>query len=294
MKVLAGGPGQRLFTPPGTAPQAELGQAGEGEGRVILPAGRGGEDDPAANLALEEAIFLSNESFVARIWENRESVIIGRAQVARFETDLARCEAEGVPVVRRFTAGGAVYNGPGNLNWSLFVSRKMVSGALRYESSPRAIFRRASAPVLSSLGACGVDARLDPPNSLVTVEGKISGMAAYVSRNGLVCHGTLLVSADLARVKALTTPSPEKLERRYARSRDVRTANSLVAADSFIRTFVKTLADETKLTIARGRPDERERRLAEELLEAKYGDERWSLGDPFGWEEGPRAAAEAE
>ncbi|MDG7022371.1 MAG: lipoate--protein ligase family protein, partial [Nitrososphaerota archaeon] len=157
-----------------------------------------------------------------------------------------------------------------------------------------AIFRRASAPVLSSLGACGVDARLDPPNSLVTVEGKISGMAAYVSRNGLVCHGTLLVSADLARVKALTTPSPEKLERRYARSRDVRTANSLVAADSFIRTFVKTLADETKLTIARGRPDERERRLAEELLEAKYGDERWSLGDPFGWEEGPRAAAEAE
>jgi lipoate---protein ligase len=255
---------------------------GRGPGRAILPS-RGGkaDDEPAANLALEEALFLRNEGFVVRVWENRESVIIGRAQLARFETDVGYCEAHGIPIVRRFTAGGTVYNGPGNLNWSVFVARELGSGTLRYESSPHAIFRTASRPVLSALAASGVEAWLDPPNRILTKEGKISGMAAYVSRRGFLCHGTLLVGADLARVKALTTPSPEALERRYTRSRDVKTANVRLDVDSFIHTFVRTLADETNLAIEKGSPGEGERALARDLLATRYGDDGWNLGDPY-------------
>ena len=264
----------------------------EGEaGRAILSPAVGTHGrEPAANHALEEALFLRNEGFIVRVWHNRESVIIGRAQLASFETDVGYCKAHEIPIVRRFTAGGTVYNGPGNLNWSLFVAKGLGSGSLRYESSPHAIFRGASRPVLSALAASGVEAWLDPPNRILTEEGKISGMAAYVSRRGFLCHGTLLFSADLGRVKALTTPSPEALQRRYTRSRDARTANAPLEVDSFIHTFVRTLADETKLAIETGLPDERELALADELLAARYGDERWNLGDPFGWSEkvGPR------
>ena len=240
------------------------------------------EDDPAANLALEEALFLRNDGLVLRIWENSESVIIGRAQLARFETDVGYCQAHGIPIVRRFTAGGTVYNGPGNLNWSVFVSRRVDAGHLRYVTDPRAVFRMASSPFLAALEACGAKARLDPPNRIVTEEGKVSGMAAYVSRKGFLCHGTLLVGADLERVKALTTPSPQTIERRYTRSRDVKTANVALDVDSFIRTFVSTLADESKVLIAMGSPDDRERELMRELLATRYGDEGWNLGDPFG------------
>ena len=251
-------------------------------GRAMLPQKVGKvEGEPAANLALEEALFLRNEGFVVRVWENRESVIIGRAQLARFETDVEYCRANGIPIVRRFTAGGAVYNGPGNVNWSLFVSRSVDSGPLRYESSPHAIFRRASMPLISSLEACGVRAKLDPPNRILSEEGKVSGMAAYVSRKGFLCHGTLLVAADLERVKALTTPSPEAIGKRYTRSRDMKTANVALELDSFIHTFVRTLADETKLTLESGSPDEQERGLMGELLATRYGVEAWNLGDPF-------------
>jgi lipoate-protein ligase A len=138
-------------------------------------------------------------------------------------------------------------------------------------------------PLLSALAACGVTARLDPPNRILTKEGKVSGMAAYVSRKGFLCHGTLLVGADLERVKALTTPSPEAIERRYTRSRDAKTANIALDVDSFIRTFVSTLADETNLAVETAAPDERERDLAGELLATRYGDEAWNLGDPFAW-----------
>ena len=260
---------------------------GRGEavvGRALLPSKVADpEDEPAANLALEEALFLRNEGLTVRVWENRESVIIGRAQLAQFETDVGYCKAQGIPVLRRFTAGGTVYNGPGNLNWSLFVARGIDSGTLRYESSPHAIFRGASRPLLSALAACGVEARLDPPNRLVTDEGKISGMAAYVSRNGFLCHGTLLFGADLHRVKALTTPAPDALERRYTRSRDVKTANAALDVDSFIHTFVRTIADEAKLAVETGSPDARERGLMKELLASRYGDDDWNLGDPFAW-----------
>ena len=110
------------------------------EGRALLPARSGGPGEPAANLAMEEALFLMNEGFLVRVWRNRESIIIGRAQLAAFETDVAYCKDHGIPIVRRFTAGGTVYNGPGNVNWSLFVARGVSSGPLRYESSPHEIF----------------------------------------------------------------------------------------------------------------------------------------------------------
>jgi lipoate---protein ligase len=257
---------------------------GAGVGRAILPLARGrAELEPAANLALEEALFLRNEGVVLRVWENSESVIIGRAQLARFETDVEYCRGRGIPIVRRFTAGGAVYNGPGNLNWSVFVGRGVASGAVRYESSPHAIFRSASRPLLAALAESGVDARLDPPNRILTDEGKISGMAAYVSRKGFLCHGTLLVGADLGRVKALTTPSAEAIERRYTRSRDAKTANAPLDVDSFIRRLVGTLADETDLALETSKPEGGELRLMRELLAARYGEEEWNLGDPFAW-----------
>jgi lipoate---protein ligase len=259
----------------------------DGTGRAMLPPAGAEEEEkkeegePAANLALEEALYLRNDGFIVRVWGNRESVIIGRAQLASFETDVGYCRAHGIPIVRRFTAGGAVYNGPGNLNWSLFVAGGVRSGSLRYESSPHAIFRAASRPFLSALTASGVEAWLDPPNRILTEDGKICGMAAYVSKRGFLCHGTLLVAADLARVRALTTPSAQAIERRYTRSRDHKTANARLDVDSFIRTFVRTLADETSLTIENGSPDEGERALARDLLASRYGDEGWNLGDPF-------------
>ncbi len=250
-------------------------------GRVITSVNGHGTLDPRANFALEEALFHKNEGFLARVWENSESVIVGRAQLAGSETDLEFCKAHGIPVVRRFTAGGTVYNGPGNLNWSVFVGRRAEATSLRCVHGPAEIFRAASAPVIATLVALGVEARLEPPNSITTREGKVSGMAAYVSKEGFLCHGTLLVDSDLARVKALTTPSPQRLERRYPRSRDVRTANSKVKVDSFIRTFVSELGEETGLSLEAWNPDEDERALAKELLSSKYSRDSWNVGDPF-------------
>ena len=195
----------------------------------------GGADGAFANLALEEAMLRENRGLILRLWTNERSVVIGRAQLAQYETDLEYCTRQSVPVVRRVTAGGTVYNGPGNINWSLFVGREFSRGGIRYIWGVGELFRMAAGVVTEASRRCGVRTWLEEPNRILSDGGKVSGMAAYVSRDGLLCHGTFLLSADLEEAKRLTEPAAKTLERRYTRSRSMRMANTGIELDFIYR-----------------------------------------------------------
>jgi len=233
-------------------------------------------EDPYSNLAAEEAIFRLNEEPTLRVWDNQTSVVIGRAQLAGAETDLDYCAARGIPVVRRFTAGGAVYNGPGNVNWSFLAPLGSDHGKIRYTADPKRVFSEFGSIVVEALEACSVRSRFVPPNRLDTPEGKISGMAAYISKEGVICHGTLLLSADLQEVARLTTPSVSSTDRRYPRSNLVRVANTGIGRGEFVQRLIEAASLE---------PDGRGLTSVEEelarKLRARYLKKEWNLGDPF-------------
>jgi lipoate-protein ligase A len=247
------------------------------EGR-LLSASAG---DPYADFALEEAIFRGLKRVTARVWRNSLSVIIGRAQLARLETDLAYCTTKRIPVVRRFTAGGAVYNGPGNINWSIFIPAWFNKNGLAFNRDPRGIFRLASSVVVKALRNCGVESRFDPPNRIVNEEGKTCGMAAYVSNSGLLCHGTLLARADLEEVARVTTPLREVAEKRYVRSNPMKMANTWVAYETFQREMKAVLEESGGCRFEASQPSAEELEMTKMLQEEKYGRAEWNLGDPF-------------
>ena len=232
--------------------------------------------DPFTNLAAEEAIFVLNKVPTLRVWDNQTSVIIGRAQMARFETDLEYCEEHDIPVVRRFTAGGAVYNGPGNLNWSFVAPASSDHGRIRYTRDPRQVFSSFASIVLDALAACSVMCSFVPPNRLETKEGKISGMAAYISRDCVICHGTLLLDADLDVVSKLTGPSSSPLGGRHPRSNPAKVANAGVGR----REIVARLAEAAGIE-ARSVPMGEEEEVLTQSLRGKYLRQDWNLGDPF-------------
>ncbi len=246
------------------------------QARLII----GGAKGARANLALEEALLRENRALILRVWENEKSVIIGRAQLARFETNLDRCEREGVPVVRRVTAGGAIYNGPGNINWSIFVGKESGAGNLRYRWGVREVFRMAADLVVRATDACGVKTWLDEPNRVLSAGGKVSGMAAYISSAGLLCHGTLLLDADLAEAAGLTQPAEVRLERRYTRSMAMKMANTGIRPDAFIASMTRVVEEEIGTRVESGQPTGAELESMEGLL-PKYNDPAWNLGDPF-------------
>lgn len=232
--------------------------------------------DPYSNVALEEALFRHLRGPVLRIWDNQKSVIIGRAQLAELEADLELCKERAAPVVRRFTAGGAVYHGPGNVNWSFLEPRSAAEGEGRVFDA-KTVFLSFAAVVVGALADCSVDCIFEPPNRIVTAEGKISGMAAYMSGAGVICHGTLLISADLREVEALTKTSPAPADRRYPRSRGVRVANCGVDRAR----FVDALAARGNLAYSAGDLTQEERSATIRLVKERYGREEWNLGDPF-------------
>jgi lipoate-protein ligase A len=243
------------------------------KGRLLLAT----LNDPYSNVAAEEAIFDCMDAPAVRVWENQLSVVIGRAQLASAETDMGYCRQNLIPVVRRFTAGGAVYNGPGNLNWSLFVPRGLEAGRLRYVREPAAMFEQAAALLIEALSEYEERLEFRRPNMIALRGKKVSGMAGYIGQNGLLCHGTLLCGADLDLVQRLTRPSGKEVPRRYPRSAFSPVANLGVKRDEFVEALVCALHFEV---VEEGMSEE-EASLTESLVLRKYSRDGWNLGDPF-------------
>lgn len=234
--------------------------------------------DPFRNMALEEALFRVAKVPVVRVWDNQRSVILGRAQLAEAETDLDYCRREGIPVVRRFTAGGTVYNGPGNTNWTFIAPRDFGVSRFAYSDDAKKIFSMSAGLVVEALAACSVKARFEPPNRIVDAGGvKVSGMAAYVSNRVSICHGTLLIGADLEELERLTTPAPSDRPRRYPRSLHARTSNCGVERSEFVR----HLARAAEVPLEPGNLSKEEEVMTSRFFEERYGRREWNLGDPF-------------
>ena len=150
--------------------------------------------DPHRNLVLEEAILSLTDAgkspWTLRLWMNDRSVVVGVNQNLS-DVKIGYCLENGIPVLRRVTGGGTVYQDLRNLNWSVFAPRDMVG------CNVSSIYRTLSKPVVEAVRSLGAEAVYTPPNS-IRVEGyKVSGMAAYVKRNVVLCHGTLLLDSDL-------------------------------------------------------------------------------------------------
>jgi lipoate-protein ligase A len=154
--------------------------------------------DPALNLALEEFLmgrFRGGET-VLLFYINDPAVVIGRNQIPYVEVNLQQAQQQQVAVVRRISGGGAVYHGPGNLNFSLIQAR----GAEPFPSPGDAV-----RPVLASLKALGLPACLNARHDILLDGMKVTGTAQYRAQGKCLTHGTLLVSADLGRLQRLLT-----------------------------------------------------------------------------------------
>jgi len=153
--------------------------------------------DPALNLALEEFLmgrFEGGETILL-FYINDPAVVIGRNQIPYVEVNMQQVRRQ-VMVVRRISGGGAVYHGPGNLNFSLIEAR----GAAPFPSPGDAV-----RPVRDALQAMGLPVRLNARHDILLDGMKVTGTAQYRAQGKCLTHGTLLVSADLDRLQRMLT-----------------------------------------------------------------------------------------
>jgi len=153
--------------------------------------------DPAENLALDEALLLAAETGdaeVLRLWELPTlAVVLGSGGSVAIDANVAACEADRVPILRRASGGGTVVIGPGCLCFSLVLSYDRAPGLDQIRASNRFVLNRtqhALAPIIS--------ANLEGTSDLAVNGVKISGNAQQRKRTHFLHHGTLLCGFDLA------------------------------------------------------------------------------------------------
>jgi lipoate---protein ligase len=159
---------------------------------------------PAENLALDEALLeaVNTNPLDAqlRMWQpGVEAVVVGRSNRIEMEVHADRCRAEGVPIFRRSSGGGAVVIGPGCLAYTLALPLTDQLRSLGVAAVTRLVMERVAVSLNKIVP--GVDVR--GTSDLVIENRKFSGNSQRWLRNAFLHHGTILFDFDLSRIGQL-------------------------------------------------------------------------------------------
>jgi len=162
------------------------------------------QHNPWFNLALEEFLMESLQAdawqAILYLWQNQDTVVIGRNQNAWTECLTGLLEAEGGRLARRSTGGGAVFHDLGNLNFSLILPRRTFNLDDNF------------AMILAAVSSQGIAAERSGRNDILAGGLKFSGNAFSLRAAVGLHHGTLLVHSDYGRVARYLTVNPAKLQ----------------------------------------------------------------------------------
>lgn len=175
--------------------------------------------DPATNLALEEVLLdeveQDRQPDTLRFWESPVPfVVLGTAQVLAEEVNEPHCLADGVPIMRRCTAGGCVLQGPGSFNYALYLSYASFPETASLHASYRFILGK----VCAALATLGIEASHQGISDIAIGGLKVSGNAQRRRRRALLHHGTLLYRADAASISRYIREPAERPDYRGTRT----------------------------------------------------------------------------
>ncbi len=176
---------------------------------------RGRSTDPHYNLAVEQYLLERGEPecCILYLWQNQNTVVIGRNQNAWKECRTTLLAREGGRLARRLSGGGAVFHDLGNLNFTFLLPAGDQDTA------------RQLSVICRACRALGVPAEISGRNDVQAEGRKFSGNAFYHSGDRAFHHGTLLVDVDMARMSRYLSPPRAKLEAKGVDSVRARVVN---------------------------------------------------------------------
>ena len=157
---------------------------------------------PYHNLAVEEYLLQQTTDSVFMLWQNDNTIVIGRHQNTAAEINQEYVDNHRVNVVRRLTGGGAVFHDTGNLNFTFI--QNVESGKKEID------FLKYLQPIVIALQSLGVPVAFSGRNDLVINGQKISGNAMTFFGNRVLEHGTLLFSSQMSDLANALKADPDK------------------------------------------------------------------------------------
>ncbi|MCG8529070.1 MAG: lipoate--protein ligase [Desulfovibrionales bacterium] len=229
--------------------------------------------DPAFNMAAEEWLLTETDDEVFMLWRNEPCILIGRNQNTLSQIDERFVRDRNIPVVRRMSGGGAVFNDLGNVNFT-FIANGSADDGLD--------FQRFTTPILKALRGMGVACSFEGRNDLLIDGKKFSGNAQHMHKNRILHHGTLLFSADMADLSGALRVDPEKFRDKAVKSVTSRVTNiashlpSPMSVTEFIEALMTVVSQQAANTIV-SLSDE-EVAAINGIADARYRTWDWNFG----------------
>jgi lipoate-protein ligase A len=226
---------------------------------------------PEQNLALDEALLdvceVDGADEILRFWEPTSYfVVAGYANATAKEANLSFCEANKIPVLRRFTGGGTVLQGPGCLNYSLILRIGNNAALQTIPGTNQFVLKRHQLALMEALQR---PVEMKGQTDLTIGDLKFSGNAQRRKKSHLIFHGTLLLAFDLEMIgKTLPMPSKEPDYRQHRTHRDF-LMNLGVSAEQIKEALRKAWSANGSVTDI---PHDR----VEKLVREKYSRVEWS------------------
>lgn len=161
-----------------------------------------GSYNPWFNLSIEKMLMdsVDSDSVILYIWQNQNTVVIGKSQNAWKECRVSLLESEGGKLARRTTGGGAVFHDLGNLCYSFIASKNLYN------------LEKQLSVILEAVRKVGIEAHFTGRNDIVSEDGrKFSGNAFCHTQKAGLMHGTLLVDTDPGKLQRYLQVSPVKM-----------------------------------------------------------------------------------
>ena len=157
--------------------------------------------DPHENLAAEKVLMdqLQPGEAMLYLWQNLNTVVIGKNQNAWLECRTSLLEEEGGKLARRLSGGGAVYHDLGNLNFTFLMCKE------DYDLDKQVTV------IQQACALAGIRAEKSGRNDLLADSRKFSGNAFYQDKVHAYHHGTLMVDVDKEKLGRYLSPPKSKL-----------------------------------------------------------------------------------
>ena len=158
--------------------------------------------DPYLNLATEQYLMetVEEDACILFLWQNQNTVVIGKNQNAWKECRTALLHEEGGIIARRLSGGGAVFHDLGNLNFTFLMPQSEYN------------LDRQFSVIAEAMAILGLDAERSGRNDMLVNGRKFSGNAFYKNGKQAYHHGTLLVDVDMDKLSRYLNPSKAKLQ----------------------------------------------------------------------------------
>lgn len=232
--------------------------------------------DPHVNLAVEEYLLSrADNAVILYLWQNENTVVIGKNQNPWKECRTTLLEEEGGHLARRLSGGGAVFHDRGNLNFTFLMPQSQFDLTKQF------------CVIMDAVAGFGVPVRFSGRNDIVAEGGKFSGNAFYRNGKQAYHHGTLLVDADMEKLSRYLSPSKAKLQAKGVDSVRSRVVNlNALCVDITVDSLKSALKESFSRNYGPASPLEIEDWTPVEQLTRRYRSWEWNYGQklPFSFE----------